>query len=203
MSNPPLKDRCDEELIQQLRDGCTEALGVLFDRHFRLIFHVANKILRDRGEAEDLMQEVFLEIFRDAAKFDPSRGSGRTWILQYAYHRSLNRKKYLNVRGFYEEIPASTPVVASDDHQRGLTNKEWERVIRAGMKVLTENERRTLELACFEGMLLREIATSLRESLPRVRNYYYRGLKKLRNELILLHSAKPKTTFVEAGRADT
>jgi RNA polymerase sigma-70 factor (ECF subfamily) len=74
----------------QLRQGNPDALLILFDRFYRLILKVALRILRDAGEAEDLMQDVFLEIFGKADQFDPAKGSVRTWILQYAYHRSLN-----------------------------------------------------------------------------------------------------------------
>ena len=99
---PSLRKESDEALIDRLKSGNAEALAELFDRYSRVVFSVASRILRDRGEAEDLMQDVFLEIYRDVARFDPVRGSVRTWLLQYAYHRSLNRKKYLQRRGFYE-----------------------------------------------------------------------------------------------------
>ena len=76
-------------------------LKTIFDRYHRLVLSVALKILRDVGEAEDLMQTVFLEIFKSAAQFDPSRGTLKVWILQYAYHRGMNRRQYLNIRNFY------------------------------------------------------------------------------------------------------
>src|SRR5258708_32338497 len=88
-------------LLQCLGAGVGDAMTVLFDRYYRLVLTIAYRILRDRAEAEDLMQEVFLEIFRDADKYDSSRGSVKTWLLQYVYHRSLNRKQYLSLRGFY------------------------------------------------------------------------------------------------------
>jgi len=81
----------DEDLLQQLRGGATDALAILFDRHWRQVFSVADRILRNSAVAEDVMQEVFLEIYRDASKFDPAGGSVKTWILQRANHRSLNR----------------------------------------------------------------------------------------------------------------
>jgi RNA polymerase sigma-70 factor (ECF subfamily) len=88
----------DEDLLRQLRSGATDALAVLFDRHCRQVFSTAHRILRDSGEAEDLMQEVFLEIYRDAGTFDPGSGSVKTWILQCANRRSLNRWQYLKLR---------------------------------------------------------------------------------------------------------
>ena len=97
----------DEDLLMQLRSGQTDALAVLFDRHCREVFSVGHSILQDCGEAEDLMQEVFLEVFRDAGKFDPARGSVETWILQYATDRSLNRWQHLKLRGLSDQRAAA------------------------------------------------------------------------------------------------
>jgi RNA polymerase sigma-70 factor (ECF subfamily) len=154
-----------------------DALAVLFDRHYRLVFSVAQRILRDRGEAEDLMQEVFLEVYREAGKFDPARGSVKTWILQYAYHRSLNRRKYLKLRGHYHESKVVNGEPADHAH---VSFSDWQSAIRRGMDQLSENERRVIEQVCFEGLVLKEVAERTGEPLPNVRNYYYRGLRKLR-----------------------
>lgn len=193
----------DEELMEGLCAGGPEALSTLFDRYYRLVFSIALKILHDRGEAEDIMQEVFFEIYRTPEKFDPTRGSVKTWILQFAYHRSLNRRRYLKVRGFYDARQESPLGVCdpqlSSNRRNGLTQKEWEAVFTSGFKTLNEKERKTLELAYFKGLLLKEVADQMREPLPNVRNYYYRGLKKLRsfvNERHSLHSFtnKPEVT---------
>ncbi len=166
----------DEGLLQQLQCGVADALAVLFDRHYRLVFSVAHRILRDSGEAEDLMQEVFLEIYRDAGKFDPERGSVKNWILQYANHRSLNRWKYLRLRGHYDERSAYEP----PDPRQAPDLVDRESSIRRSLDQLGENERRVIEQVCFEGLVLREVADRTGKPLPNVRNYYYRGLRKLR-----------------------
>lgn len=177
----------DEDVMEQLRQGHPDALPILFDRFYRLVLKIALKILRDPGEAEDLMQEVFFEICNKAAQYDPGRGSAKSWILQYAYHRSLNRRQYLALRNFYDrheiterEITESNSVGVS---WRGLTFQEWRRVIEQGLATLNEKQRRTLELAYFEGLLLSEIAERTKESLPNVRHHYYRGLEGLRKFL--------------------
>jgi RNA polymerase sigma-70 factor (ECF subfamily) len=177
----------DEGVMEQLRQGHPDALVVLFDRFYRLVLSVALRILRDRGEAEDLMQDVFLEIFNKADQFDPAKGSPKTWILQYAYHRSLNRRQYLSLRNFYDrhqiteqDVSESDPV---DISWRGLTVQEWQPVIQEGLATLTEKQRKTLELACFQGLLLSEIAERTKEPLPNVRHHYYRGLEGLRKFL--------------------
>src|SRR5439155_7157804 len=134
----------DEAVMEQLRQGHPDALLTLFDRFSRLVLSVALRILRDRGEAEDLMQDVFLEIFNKADQFDTAKGSPKTWILQYAYHRSLNRRQYLSLRNFYDrhqiteqEVSASNSV---DTSWRGLTFLEWRRVIEQGLATLTEKQ---------------------------------------------------------------
>jgi RNA polymerase sigma-70 factor, ECF subfamily len=171
-----LVDLTDEGLLQQLQCGVADALAVLFDRHYRLVFSMAHRILRDSGEAEDLMQEVFLEVYRDAGKFDPARGSVKTWILQRAKHQSLNRWKYLKLRGHYDERSVYEP--AEPCNAPSLA--DWQSSIRRSLDQLSENERRVIEQVCFEGLVLKEVADRTREPLPNIRNYYYRGLKKLR-----------------------
>src|SRR5919109_1171893 len=92
----------DEIVMAHLQAGHADALAVIFDRYHRLILSIAMKILRDVGEAEDLMQGVFLEIYKCAAQFDAAKGTTKVWILQYAYHRGMNRRQHLNVRNFYK-----------------------------------------------------------------------------------------------------
>jgi RNA polymerase sigma-70 factor (ECF subfamily) len=177
----------DEEVMEQLQKGNQDALPILFDRFHRLVLNIALRILRDTGEAEDVMQEIFLEILNKADRFDAGKGSTKTWILQYAYHRSLSRRQYLTLRSFYDrhqttevEVVESNQVDAS---WRGLTFQEWRRVIEQGLATLNEKQRKTIELACFQGLLLSEIAERIGESLPNVRHHYYRGLQALRKLL--------------------
>jgi RNA polymerase sigma-70 factor, ECF subfamily len=182
-----LQSCTDEELMEQLRMGQADALAVLFDRHYRLVFGVALRILHDHGEAEDLMQEVFLEIYRKIEDYDPDKGNAKTWILQYAYHRSLNRQKYLSVRSFYDGRQdsdlAQFELPQSPNGWNGLTYDDWAQVLQKGMSSLSEKERMTLDLAYFQGLQLKEIAAQFNEPLGNIRNHYYRGLKKLRDFL--------------------
>jgi RNA polymerase sigma-70 factor (ECF subfamily) len=133
------------------------------------------------------MQDVFFEIFNKAAQFDPAKGSAKTWVLQYAYHRSLSRRQYLTLRSFYDRHQISerevSEAISLDVSWWGLTFQEWRRVIERGLATLNEKQRKTLELACFDGFLLSEIAARTKESLPNVRHHYYRGLEALRKFL--------------------
>lgn len=177
----------DEDVMERLRNGDPGALPILFDRFHRLVMKIALRILRDAGEAEDVMQEIFLEIFNKAGQFDPAKGSAKTWILQYAYHRSLSRRQYLALRNFYDRRQTTELEVLEsnrvDISWRGLTSEEWRRVIQQGLATLNEKQRKTVEMVCFQGLLLSEIAEQTKESLPNVRHHYYRGLQALRKFL--------------------
>lgn len=174
----------DDQLMASLQAGCHDALAVLFDRYHRLIFSIALRIVRDRGEAEDVMQNVFLEIFRAAAQFDPAKGSTRVWMLQYAYHRAISRKQYLNTRSFYslqgkEDLANSLP---QEDLSVGkFTPGELKHLLKEGLATLSPVQRRVIELASFEGLSMKEIGEKTGESLVNVRHHYYRGLRKLRS----------------------
>jgi RNA polymerase sigma-70 factor (ECF subfamily) len=179
-----LKRLGDDELMVSLQAGNHDALAVLFDRYHRLVFSIALKIVRDKGEAEDVLQDVFLDIFRAVAQFDPARGSTRVWILQYAYHRALNRKQHLNTRHFYSQ--EGDEDLENSLSQGGLgfgnfTPGELKRLLKEGLATLSLVQRRVIELASFEGLSMKEIADKTEESLVNVRHHYYRGLRKLRS----------------------
>jgi RNA polymerase sigma-70 factor, ECF subfamily len=83
LSQEGLRHQSDEALMAHLQAGHADVLAIIFDRYYRLVLSVGLKILRDVGEAEDLMQNVFLKIFKSAVQFGPSRGTLKVWILHY------------------------------------------------------------------------------------------------------------------------
>src|SRR4051812_43366108 len=114
-------DRSDAELV---RDICAEnpgALESLFQRYVRLVHAIAQRILNDRAEAEDITQEVFLEIYRKAHLYTAARGSFRVWLLQYVYHRTLRRKAMLRRRAAYRGEPLEIIEDRPLDHRQRLT----------------------------------------------------------------------------------
>lgn len=178
----------DETLISRVAAQDPAALRHLVDRYARLVMRIAVRILHDHGEAEEVMQEVFLYVYQKAAMFDATKGTGRGWIVQLAYHRAFDRRTYLSRRGFY----AGTDVASLADTVLGDTDLDKEigsRLSRAQLEKafeeLPERQRRTLELFYFEGLELREISEKLNEPLANVRHYYYRGLKKLQKSAIV------------------
>jgi RNA polymerase sigma-70 factor (ECF subfamily) len=178
----------DEELVARMRAGDPKALETLIDRYSRLFMGIGLRILGDYGEAEDIVQETFLYLFQKAARYDPERGSANKWVVQVAYHRALDRSKYLRRRGFY----AGTDIESLDDILIGESDLEREigaKFSRAQLKKafeeLPERQRKTLELFYFEGLNLDEISEKLGESLISVRHHYYRGLEKLRKSSVI------------------
>jgi RNA polymerase sigma-70 factor (ECF subfamily) len=174
------RDRIDAELVRDICAGRAGALENLFHRYVRLVHGIAQRILHDRAEAEDLTQEVFLEIYRKAHLYTAARGSFRVWLLQYVYHRALRRKAMLRRRAAYRgdpiEIVDERPFVL----RQQLTHEERRWILRTALAQLPTHQRTTLELTCFEDLPLREVAERLGVSVGCTRHYYYRGLARLR-----------------------
>ena len=102
--------RSDEELVADLLANEPDALTVLFERHGALVFRIARYILRNDAEAEDAVQQVFLDMFRAAEQFEPEKGSFKCWLLMFSYHRTFNCRRQLRTHRFYdsksiEELP--------------------------------------------------------------------------------------------------
>src|ERR1700733_15827487 len=130
----------DDQLLSNIKQGCSLCFEELFHRYCRQVYSVAFRILRDRAETEDIVQEVFLSIFLEQERFDPSRATLRTWILQFAYFKALLRRRYLNVRNFYkqEEMTEAIEVRRRQPSEAfGLTALEWARYVESGIATLT------------------------------------------------------------------
>jgi RNA polymerase sigma-70 factor (ECF subfamily) len=182
-----LKLLTDDQLMAQLQDGINDALAVLFERYHRLVFSIAVKIVRDRGEAEDVTQDIFLEIYSSMAQFDPAKGTLKVWLLQYAYHRAFNRKQYLNRRNFYSEesIEELGPFPYGESLTLGkYAPGELQRLLQQGLASLGQPQKRVIELSSHEGLSMKEIANKTGDSLSNVRHHYYRGLQKLRSFIV-------------------
>lgn len=182
-----MKKLSDEEVMDLIKQGDHDAFANLFDRYYRLVLSIALKIVHDRSEAEDLMQEIFFEIYQKADAFDRKRGTAKYWVMRFAYSRSLNRLQYLRTRNFYQ-APIVTELYLPGSNEaangrNGLTVEQWNQIIQKGLKTLNPKQRRTLELACFKGHSFKEIAVIMDETHGNVRNHYYRGLRNLRQFL--------------------
>jgi RNA polymerase sigma-70 factor (ECF subfamily) len=180
----------DEHLLARTSEGDREALSLLFRRYAHMVRALAERILRDASEAEDLVQEVFLFVFRKGALFDPERGSARSWLAQVTYHRAFDRRRYLVSRHFYsnlelqeavfrEEEPATLTALYQDSIEAALGRDALRRIDEA----LSEAQRLVIRLYFFDGHTLQEIAAVIGQSVGNVRNHYYRALEKMRKEV--------------------
>lgn len=177
----------DESLLNQICAGDREALAALFERYARLTRSVALRILRDTAEAEDLVQDLFLFIERKCGIFDSSKSTARSWLVQMAYHRAIDRRRYLKTRQFYAPPiqPNSTQVVGnptteSDYSAEAVFGRNGLEKIVNG---LSADQRETLRLYFFDGYTLAEASKKLGQPLGNVRHHYYRALDKLRKEI--------------------
>jgi RNA polymerase sigma-70 factor, ECF subfamily len=173
----------DEELMAGIQAEDSKALDLLFGRYSRLVFGIALRILNDRSEAEEVVQDAFLCLYQKAVLYNPAKGNAKGWIVQIAFSRARDRRAHLLRRGFY----AGTDIDSLDDTLMGQSDIEHEVGVRldvahlqCALEELTEMQRRTLELFYFEGLELREIGERLHEPFGNVRHHFYRGLERLR-----------------------
>ena len=187
LESKELRKLDDVELMQYVTSGCTDAVSVLFDRYHRLVFSIAFRIVRDPGEAEDVVQTVFLDIFRAAANFDPCKGMFKVWVLQYAYHRALHRKRHLVANHFYRWTELETALAIAS--RRAFSGDELE-VTRLAEEILGKlrpRRRAIIEMTYYEGLTAEEIAVRLGESVHVIRHDLHRGLAALRAALKTNH----------------
>jgi len=181
-------DLSDELLLSRIAANDKEALTFLFRRHASLVLGIAQRMLRDSGEAEDLVQEVFLYLYRNAGVFDSAKSSGRSWIVQIVYYHAIARRRYLSTRHSHDrlgqqgrciEIPAATTDRQNHSEEAfyssALVSEVWQS--------LTNSQRETLHLYFFEGYSLSEIGVKLGQPAGNIRHHYYRGLDRLRARL--------------------
>lgn len=182
----PLEALSDEQLMLEVRRGDGDAFTVLFDRYSRLVLTVALRIVHDVGEAQEVTQNVFFEFYRAARRFDPARGTLKVWLLQFAYHRSINRRNYLLLRQFYNQAGLDEAVTweAAATTTPRIPAQELKQVLEQALRTLPEMQKRAIERVIFEGLTLRDVAEQTGQTYSAVRNHYYRGLDRLRACLI-------------------
>lgn len=164
-----------DALLDRLAAGDHAALGEVYDRYAGLVNGLALRILRNTAEAEEVIQEVFLQIWRQAVRFDPARGSAEAWICTIARTRALDRLRRRTSRR--EESVEAIPG-ASD------TPKTVEAIaVHKALDTLSADQRTALELAYFEGLTQSEIAARLGEPLGTVKTRIRTAMIRLRDVL--------------------
>lgn len=176
---PNLQDS-DEALIRRILRGEEVALGILYDRYGGRVYSVANRILQDSGAAEEILQDIFHQLWRNAANFDSGRGGLGSWLLVMARNRSIDRLR--------RRTPAATDEVAATLHKSGpdiesaAARNEMAERVRAALQALPEAQREAMELAYFEGLTQSEIAKRTGDPLGTVKTRLRTALASLRAE---------------------
>jgi len=174
----------DEDLLLRVQTGDMEAASLLFRRYSRMMLGIAMRVLQDTGEAEDLVQDVFLFVLAKSKLFDSTKGTARAWIMQITYHRAYDRRRYLNARSFYDrsELTDQTtlPPRSGDNIEEFLA---WRSCLRPAFDQLVAEQRTALSLYFFQGHTIREIGEQMKQSEGNVQHYIYRGLEKLRTHI--------------------
>lgn len=200
-----LRSMDDVELVTALREGCNDALAVLFERHSPLVFHIARTIVKDEGEAEETVQQVFFDLYRAITQFKAERGTFRNWLLQFAYHRGINRRQHLMAKKFYNSDELDL-VMQSEDFGCGrraqLSAPETARYIEQMLGTLGAKQRKVIELTYFEGFTAEEIAARIGETAAVVRHSLYRGLAQLRRMVIEADRPAQKVNARDEGEPE-
>ena len=180
---PESKQLTDANLLNAIARQDEQALASLYDRYRLILFGLLMRILRSREEAEDVLQEVFLQVWRRASDFDPQRGRPFTWLVTLARSRAIDRLRQLGSR---ERVASSVIEFAGEgivDAAENTFRSEQRQLVAAALTELSEEQRRALILAYFEGLTQAEIAERLRSPLGTVKTRMRSGMIKLRELL--------------------
>ena len=176
----------DIELLQRIASGDSAALGEFYDRHSSLLFTLAARIVADPKEAEDVLQEVFVQLWDKASQFDSTQGRPLAWVLTLTRHKAIDRLRSTQRRrtrlveqtddNFEQPAPSASAAENAGAAEQG-------EIIRAALARLPVHQRRAIELAFFDGLSQTEVAAALNEPLGTVKARIRRGMLKLRAEL--------------------
>ena len=168
----------DSELLGRIVRRDKEAFSLLYDRWAPVLFNFCVRILRDVGDAEEVLQDVFVQVWKDAHRFDPARGSAKTWLFTIARSRALDRwrsRKSVDKRVDAEVPLVEVPAAKSGSGERSLLSQ----LVARQMGRLPAKEKAVLSLAYFEGLTQEEIASRLDEPLGTVKGRARSGLARL------------------------
>jgi len=176
-------------LIESVAAGDAGVFDELYDRYAATLYALLLRILGDAADAQDALQETFVQVWNNASRYDPVRGSEVAWLVSIARNRGIDRLRARRVR-WQREIDAaeeisrrSSFVVSTDANRDRVVEIEDQRAVRDALSVLPEAQRVALELAYFEGLSQSEIAARLQEPLGTVKTRMQLGMKKLREQL--------------------
>ena len=175
----------DAALVLRLLQQDVRAFEELYDRHSRAVYSLVLRILQQAATAEEVVQDVFLQLWRNAAQYDGTRGPFVPWLLTLARNRTLDHLRLKGERqrrreDQTEEFPATR---ITPDFESSLDEKRRAARVRELMGTLQPQQRRAIELAYFEGLSHSEIASTLNEPLGTVKGWIRNGILRLREGL--------------------
>jgi RNA polymerase sigma-70 factor, ECF subfamily len=175
----------DAALMQRLAQKDSSALETLYDRYSRQVYSLVVRIVQQAANAEEVLQDVFLQLWRNAQQYDAARGALSPWLLTIARHRALDVLRLKSERQRQQEGEmGAREVVCGAPSPETLADQEVRASrVREVMAALPELQRRAIELAYFEGMTHSEIAAKMSEPLGTVKSWIRGGLLRLREEL--------------------
>lgn len=192
----------DRVLVARVTDGDAAALETLYGRYGRACFGLARRILADEQFAQDVVQEVFLTVWRDASRFDPARGGFSAWLLSMTHHKAVDavrREENLRKRRTSAETLEGRENDGPQVHDEVWSTVRRERV-RTAMKSLPEPQREALVLAYFGGYTQREIAGLTGTPLGTVKTRMLAGMKRLKGGLEGIQNSAVNEPVAEGQR---
>ena len=173
----------DFDLMSRIADRDADALGVLYDRYGGLVYTLGQRMLHDRGEAEELVSDVFLEIWRRSERYNPNRGAPMTYLMTLAHSRAIDRQRARTSRTRGQASGEGKPEGASAGPEPiawAILGENSKRV-REAMAQLEPVYRQAVEMAFFDGFSHTQIAEKLDKPLGTVKTYIRQGLIRLRD----------------------
>jgi RNA polymerase sigma-70 factor (ECF subfamily) len=185
MEEPTAED-LQAQLLRRVAAGDLQAMSDFYDQTVQPLYSVAVRILGDAGEAEEVIQDVFVQVWEKAATFDPLIGSAFHWTLSITRHRSIDRLRSRQRRArlvdrLMETGAAETALPSTPD--REALGGEEAATVRTALGRLPEDQRQAIEMAFFGGLTHLEIAEALHEPLGTIKARIRRGLFRLRESL--------------------
>jgi len=185
VENLPEGRPSDAELMERLIRREAEALEVLYDRHARAVYSLVLRIAQHAASAEEIVQDVFLQLWRNAHLYQAARGPLEPWLLTLARNRALDhmRLKREKQRRREETLDLEPLTCAAPNPEYILDRERRAERVRALMRSLPQQQRKAIELAFFDGMTHSEIARALDEPLGTVKSWIRTGLLRLKEAL--------------------
>jgi RNA polymerase sigma-70 factor (ECF subfamily) len=174
----------DARLVTSIARYSEVALAEVYRRHGRAVYGLARRVLQDTAEAEDVTQEVFLRLWSEPDRFDPERGSLRSFLLAQAHGRAVDAVRSTSSRRAREAREAARTARAEYDLQHEAWDLALADQVERAMSELSDDERRAIELAYFDGRTYREVARVLEQPEGTVKSRIRSGMRRLRDALV-------------------